>query len=666
MKKIVFEYEGEYYSPKSIIQKFDSFYDEYVDECVSFLGSEYTKDNLESTFNMEYLSEENFTSLLRVASLKHKGKYMFPNIVKALNNLGFNPLPIKTYAQEPDGEEIKVNMRDHQIAAIEHIRNREQLANDLSVYGMKGSILKLEMGLGKTLVSIVASLITPKISITKDNLRGFPTLIIASKTIMDVWKTDGFDKFFHPEDVNVLYLHKSHMTQSEMDDLNRDEIIKYDFVVTTYDFVSGAAKIDDEFQNVCVIGDPHSLMKGKIIGVNPKTKKQSNDATVTGKKILFYTPWERVICDESHILNPTTFIYKAIMCIYGEYKLCLTGTPIKNYNTELWAQLRFCGYTGTPDKNIWKHQGEGLMKTHKLKDAILSMDYSDTKIKLPPTLYIDESVIMSEPEQRLYDLFMGETRNAFDLMTSKLASFASVLALFTRLRQICIAPYLITTYSKRECPTNILTQNFVKKGKSTDDIAKKCMQNIEEKEELWSWIKNKDGSAGIYSSKMTLIINTLRNIPKGEKVAIFSSFTSFLDLLGYAIEQLLPSDYQYEIMDGDVNGPNRVQIINKFKTENVQALLLTYKVGAEGLNLTEANHVICAEPWWTPAVRRQAESRVRRMGQKRDVTIHNLYIQNSVEDRILEKCKEKEEMAENYLEGTKRQKTELLASILGI
>ncbi len=34
------------------------------------------------------------------------------------------------------------------------------------------------------------------------------------------------------------------------------------------------------------------------------------------------------------------------MAVYGKYKWCLTGTPIRNYETDIWAQLRFCGYKG--------------------------------------------------------------------------------------------------------------------------------------------------------------------------------------------------------------------------------------------------------------------------------------------------------------------------------
>jgi SNF2 family DNA or RNA helicase len=667
MKKLVFEFNSELLSHDLFSLKLEECEDNYILDSISFLGTHYNSIEDIEDIEVDYLSEENFTSILRVASLKKNNKYLFPNLIKKLEILGLKPLPIKAYVSDIEGKDQRVDLHDYQISAIEHIRMREclSLEDDNSVHDLKGGILKLEMGLGKTLVSIVTSLITPKISCSEKYPNGFPTLIVASKTVMDIWKVDGFEKFFSSTDVKVLYFHRSYMTEREMDSISRKELLKYDFIVTTYDFISGAAKIDNEYEKVCIMGDDHTLMKGKVVAIRPKTKEQCDNAKVVGKKILFYTPWERIFCDESHSLNPTTFLFKAVMCLYGEFRHCLTGTPIKNYETDIWAQLRFCGYSGTEDKNIWKHQGRGLMVSHKLKEAVLSIDYADTKIILPPTLYIDESVVMCETEQRVYDFVLGVTKNVFDMMTSRQVNFASVLALFTKLRQICIAPYLITTQSKRGNSTYSITKNDI-----DEDIAGYYLKDLETKEELWSWVKNRDGTAGIQSSKMSLILNTIRNIPKGDKVLIFSSFTSLLDLLGYALNKKFPG-YKFRQMDGDVNQNQRKKIIQDFRDEECQinALLLTYKVGSEGLNLANANHVICVEPWWTPIVTKQAVSRCRRMGQTKKVFVYNLFLKDTVEDRIIEKCKAKLEMAECYLEGTKRDKIQFkkeLASILGI
>ncbi len=81
------------------------------------------------------------------------------------------------------------------------------------------------------------------------------------------------------------------------------------------------------------------------------------------------------------------------------------------------------------------------------------------------------------------------------------------------------------------------------------------------------------------------------------KIIVFSMFTSCLDLLSEAIKEDYPN-FKFVQVDGDTK--NRSELFDQFKNDiNTQGLFLTYKVGSEGLNLTEATHCICIEPWWT-------------------------------------------------------------------
>ncbi len=108
-----------------------------------------------------------------------------------------------------------------------------------------------------------------------------------------------------------------------------------------------------------------------------------------GTAVIYGTPWERVICDESQKLaNPKTMTYKCIMAVYGKYKWCLTGTPIRNYETDIWAQLRFCGYKGVERSHDWNRNGQGLIafKDHNLISAIFTMSYDDAQMSLPKKL----------------------------------------------------------------------------------------------------------------------------------------------------------------------------------------------------------------------------------------------------------------------------------------
>jgi len=627
-----------------------------------------------------------FTALLRIASLKSdarnsknelsclqesssnmeycytKDAYLYPVLVEGIQKgLGVRPLPIKMFTYNAlTQEKSPITFFDHQIGAIEHIRKREDMAVATGVigtnlYGLRGSIVKLEMGLGKTLTAIAASLLAPKPSYNKVDSscnnsynslhgeNGFPTLIVASKMVMIMWKRDGFNKFFR-DDVKVLYFHPIFMHTNAINAMNRKEIVKYDFVVTSYDIVCSAARQGDIWKDVCELGDEHTLMKGKIAFIHERTRSQADVPETTGKHILFHTPWERVICDESQrFANPTTFTFKAIMNLYGRFKLCLTGTPMRNYDTDIWAQLRFCGYTGTMRALEWKKRGSALMKLHNLNAAILSVDYKDTLIKLPPKKYYDHPITLQGTEKVLYETVIGIARNVYDMMLCAKVTFAGVLALFTRLRQICIAPYLITAESKRE--------KLKGKLRKADELAKTHLSSITEGP-LWKWLKEKDGEGGIGSAKMNEIYNILMKIPKNEKVLIFSMFTSCLDLLKYKLDKETNNTYILEQLDGDTPDREKAMILERFDTdETLQALLMTYKVCSEGLNLTSACHVICIEPWWTFAVPKQAEARAWRPGQIRNVCVYNIHCQQTIEDRVIEVCNAKKAMIEEYLEG---------------
>ena len=652
-----------------------------IESILQRLGNEKLIEMIQSHKNIakSTLAACDFTALLRIASLRNENDtYLYPVLVEGIQKgLGVRPLPIKMFTYNAlTKEKSPITFFDHQIGAIEHIRKREEMAvttnivgtnnnnsgvsclhdtpsnainilpycNSTNIYGLRGSIVKLEMGLGKTLTAIAASLLAPKPSYdTPHGEKGFPTLIVASKMVMIMWKRDGFNKFFR-DDVKVLYFHPIFMNTNAINTLSRKEIVKYDFVVTSYDIVCSAARQGDIWKDICELGDEHTLMKGKIAFIHERTRSQADVPETTGKQILFHTPWERVICDESQrFANPTTFTFKAMMNLYGRFKLCLTGTPMRNYDTDIWAQLRFCGYTGTMRALEWKKRGSALMKLHNLNAAILSVDYKDTLIKLPPKKYYDHPITLQGTEKVLYEAVIGIARNVYDMMLCAKVTFAGVFALFTRLRQICIAPYLITAESKRE--------KLKGKIRKADELAKTHLSSITEGP-LWKWLKERDGEGGIGSAKMNEIYSILMKIPKNEKVLIFSMFTSCLDLLKYKLDKETNNEYVLEQLDGDTPDREKAMILERFDTdETLQALLMTYKVCSEGLNLTSACHVICIEPWWTFAVPRQAEARAWRPGQLKNVCVYNIHCQNTIEDRVLSICEGKKAMIEEFLEG---------------
>jgi SNF2 family DNA or RNA helicase len=66
----------------------------------------------------------------------------------------------------------------------------------------------------------------------------------------------------------------------------------------------------------------------------------------------------------------------------------------------------------------------------------------------------------------------------------------------------------------------------------------------------------------------------------------------------------------------------------------VPLFLVSLKAGGTGLNLTAADTVIHYDPWWNPAVERQATDRAHRIGQNKPVFVYKLIVSGSVEEKI--------------------------------
>lgn len=620
------------------------------------VDEEFAKIVNEKKVTKEFLLNSEMTDVLRSA-------YYNDYLKEKVSSILFcRPLPILTYIPETT---TKIKLFPHQIVALKFMRERENINPHVS-YGLKGGIIRLEMGLGKTLTAITHSLISPRPPTNeKHGEKGFPTLIIASKTVITEWKKNGFGNFFDPKKVKVLYLHKKYLGDEGIKKINREMIVGFDFVVTTYDVCSVVCKKGNYHENITVHGADNTMMKGKIIKIDHRRRVDSDNPNVRGLDVIYKTPWERVFLDESQrIANPGTWTYKYIMAIYGKYKWCLTGTPVRNYDTDIWSQFRFCGYNGVDRHLDWSRDYNYYLDKHSLSDSILNINYEDTHIKLPEKFENIRIIELEGIEKKCYSQVEEKTIDVFDKVMNGLCDFAHILALFTRLRQCCIAPYLMTAESKREKGCKAIASQ-------EKSAIRYILDFLEKEESMGSWVHDKNGKAGIYSAKISEIISVLKSIPNGEKVLVFSNFTSVLDLLAYSCKKRFP-ELKYDQMDGDTKVDQREEILKAFNDPNgkTKALFMTYKVGSEGLNLIEANHVICIEPWWTPCVQKQAITRCYRTGQTKNVNVYNIYVKNSIEERVLKICKEKEDLSDEILGNSSKDITKLdkvtLGKILGI
>ncbi len=90
------------------------------------------------------------------------------------------------------------------------------------------------------------------------------------------------------------------------------------------------------------------------------------------------------------------------------------------------------------------------------------------------------------------------------------------------------------------------------------------------------------------------------------------------------------------VYEGTLTGKARTEVLNDFKNKaDKRVLLLGLTCGAEGLNITVANHVIFSEPWWNPMTESQGEGRIHRLGQKKSCFVYRPYVVGSIEERVM-------------------------------
>lgn len=148
-------------------------------------------------------------------------------------------------------------------------------------------------------------------------------------------------------------------------------------------------------------------------------------------------------------------------------------------------------------------------------------------------------------------------------------------------------------------------------------------------------------------------------LPVGEppiRSVVFTEWTSYLDLLEYALEK---AGHTFVRLDGSMNVKQRAQVLIDFKTNPaITVLLVSIRAGGQGLNFTAANKVYMMEPQYNPGVEQQAIDRVHRLGQEREVEIVHFIMKDSVEEALLRLQDKKTKLASLSMDKKKTRSEE--------
>jgi superfamily II DNA or RNA helicase len=327
--------------------------------------------------------------------------------------------------------------------------------------------------------------------------------------------------------------------------------------------------------------------------------------------------WHTVVLDEAQaVKNFATKRAQAVLKLAAGFRLATTGTPVENRLDELWMLFRFLnpGLLGSrEDFNqrfavpIERRQDAAARTALKRLVApfLLRRTKSEVLSELPERT---EIVLLVEPNEQEQAFHEALRRSAVDAIATGSWSAAQrrfqVLVELTRIRRACCDPRLVQGHT---------------------------------------------GIGGLSGAKLEAFAELAQELADGgHKALVFSQFVDYLHLLR---EKLDAMGCSYQYLDGSTPAADRGRAVQAFQSGEGDFFLLSLKAGAFGMNLTAADYVIIADPWWNPAVEDQAAGRAHRMGQQRPVTVYRLVVKDSVEERIMSLHRDKRALAEGLFSG---------------
>jgi|GEM_PF-2463048 len=270
---------------------------------------------------------------------------------------------------------------------------------------------------------------------------------------------------------------------------------------------------------------------------------------------------------------------------------CLTGTPLENSVTDLWSLFDICfpGYLGTLksfQKNFEDpHYELGLLLRKKIEPFVMRRTKDEVLKELPPITETLVPVIMTDRQKIFYE--EARKQAVYELANAGKNYLVKMLPHLMKLRRIACHPE-------------------AGNPETTDPLLSGKFQHLRD------------------------ILDEMES--SSSAILIFSQFTDILKICGRLLGEL---GHDYHYLDGSTPMKKRDKMVNDFQSGEKSFFLISLRAGGTALTLHRADTVIHLDPWWNPAVEKQASDRVHRIGQKQKVFVYKLYSENSIEEKVL-------------------------------
>lgn len=423
-----------------------------------------------------------------------------------------------------------------------------------------GALLADDMGLGKSVQTIAYFLYAKEHSLSQG-----PALIVAPTSVLGNWQRE-LERFAPSLRVSLHY-----GSNRPKGDQFLSSLQEADVVLTSY----ALANLDEQ-------------------------------------ELASYT-WSSVVLDEAqNIKNAQTKQSRAVRHLNAHHKIALTGTPMENRLSELWAIFDFLnhGYLGslpqfqrrfvTPIEKDNDHSK--IQQVQRLISPFLlrrTKQDPDVALNLPDKQEQKEYCPLTVEQASLYEQLVQDTLSHIQTL-SGIERRGFILLMLNKLKQICNHPAL---YLKEAEPHDVIER----------------------------------------SEKMQKLLELVDNIQdRNESCLIFTQYIRMGDMLKQLIEEATGERVLF--LNGSVRKTERDNMIEQFQNGHYKFFILSLKAGGIGLNLTAANHVIHYDRWWNPAVENQATDRAYRIGQKRFVHVHKMITTGTLEEKIDEMLDRKQSL----------------------
>ncbi|MFJ9579675.1 DEAD/DEAH box helicase [Streptomyces sp. NPDC101191] len=352
--------------------------------------------------------------------------------------------------------------------------------------------------------------------------------------------------------------------------------------------------------------------------------------------------WGMVVADEAqHVKNPFSATAKALRTVPTPARVALTGTPVENNLSELWALLDWTtpGLLG-PLKAFRSRHARAVENSEEIENEeaverlarlvrpfLLRRRKSDPGIapELPPKTESDHPVALTREQVTLYEAVVRETMAQIE-GAEGMARRGLIMKLLTSLKQICNHP---AQYLKEQPPG---TGTRAQAGARALRLAGR-------------------------SGKLALLDEVLDTIVAEDgSVLVFTQYVTMARLLA---GHLAARGIGAQLLHGGTPVAERERMVDRFQAGEVPVFLLSLKAAGTGLNLTRAGHVVHYDRWWNPAVEEQATDRAYRIGQTQPVQVHRFIAEGTVEDSIAEMLRAKRALADAVLGSGEAALTEL-------